>query len=108
MEIYPLYTHFSKDLKIEISTYLDENQNLIVQGYDRGEEVKKFFDDYDYEYSLSIPSDSLDLFKKSLGRGMNDSKLFKTLQKRFSGFDSFSRIKQHLDSKKIPYTTQNF
>ncbi|MCB1141334.1 MAG: hypothetical protein H7A24_14410 [Leptospiraceae bacterium] len=108
MEKISLYKHSSEDLNIEISTFLDENENLIVQGYDRGEEVKKFLDDYDNEYSLSVPSDSLNLFKKSLGRGLNNSKFLRVLQKRFSGFDSFSRIKQYLDNRKIPYTSQSF
>jgi hypothetical protein len=104
MEKYSLFKHDSQQLTIEVTTYLDDNENLVVQGIDKGEEVKTYFDNELHEYSLSVPSSAFQNLKSSLGKKLNNSRFFTILKKRFSGYDSFNRIKQYLENNKIPYT----
>lgn len=45
------------DLHIELIARIDDNGDLVLEGYDRGKFVQEHFGDSDYEYWLKVPRD---------------------------------------------------
>lgn len=92
-----LYHHETTDIKIDIEARF-EGDTLVIDGYDIGERVKDYWGDSDYEYSITIPPNSVNelysLLKIEPGDKQN---LLKELAKRYNTNTCFSDIRKLLD-----------
>jgi hypothetical protein len=52
-----LMKSISEKISIELIAKIDEEGNLVLEGYDNGPLVKEFWGDLDYEYWVTVPSD---------------------------------------------------
>lgn len=76
-----------KGLRVELIARIDEQGNLVLEGWDRGDFVKAALDDSDYEYWLKVP------------RAYKDTVLLWLIQERFANDSEF---RAWLNAKAIP------
>jgi hypothetical protein len=95
--------HFEDtEIRIDIQAYF-ENGNLIIDGYDIGKKVKNYWGDNDYEYVLTIPSESIALLYTALNIAKPEKEaLLNTLAVRFNTNTCYSDIRNFLEENKIP------
>jgi hypothetical protein len=67
---------------------IDNDGNLVLEGYDIGDSVEEFWGDSDYEYWLTVSQE------------YKDTVLLLLIQERF---ESSSEFKMWLESKEIPH-----
>jgi len=79
----------SQDFKGELSININDNGDLSWERWDRGEIIKKLYDDYDEEYFLTVKRQDKDML------------LLQLIKDRFSETAVF---KAYLDERKIPYS----
>ncbi|MEM7102308.1 MAG: hypothetical protein AAF502_04180 [Bacteroidota bacterium] len=104
-----LYQYQSEGLKVEVAATINDDGDLIIEGYDIGDIVKELKGDLDYEYYLIVRKRD----KKELLRSLNltfkkwtqkeDKQLVQALDQKFAGRHAFSAIKQHLEKNDIPF-----
>jgi hypothetical protein len=82
-----------EDLNVELVARIDEQGNLVLEGWDRGEFVKQRMDDWDYEYWLKI------------SREWKDTILLHLIRERF---ENDSRFMEWLKEKNIPYEFSSY
>ncbi len=80
-------------LSIELVAHINEQGDLILEGWDRGEWVKEKLDDWDYEYWLKIP------------REWKDTILLYLIQERFQNDSNF---REWLQEKNIPHEFSSY
>ncbi len=83
----------SAALSVELVARIDEQGDLVLEGWDRGAWVKEQFDDYDHEYWLKIP------------QAWKDTILLYLLQERF---ENVSTLKEWLQNKQIPFEFSSY
>ena len=79
----------SQDFKGELSININDNGDRSWERWDRGEIIKKLYDDYDEEYFLTVKRQDKDML------------LLQLIKDRFSETAVF---KAYLDERKIPYS----
>lgn len=77
----------------ELAVTVDESGSIVLEGVDAGEEVKKFFGDWDYEYWLKIAPEYRDSISLYL------------IKERFSSVED---MRKWLKEKDIPFTFTSF
>jgi hypothetical protein len=103
MDKITLYTLTTADIKISIEARFESN-NLIIDGYDIGRTVEKYWGDSDYEYTTTISAEGLEKLYKLLGiQTDNKMALLEVLASRFNSNTCYSEIQKMLDDYKIPY-----
>jgi len=80
--------YYGKNEHQVLEIFIDENGNLVFEGYDIGDFVKEYWGDSDYEYWLSIKAEHvltvlLSLIKECFDKGLfkNDSEFRSWLEK---------------------------
>lgn len=96
-----LYDFQSERIKTNVFAEFEENGDLRIDGCDAGELVKKLWDDYDYEYIITVENAHVSYVCNVLGTKRDD--LLNSLYDRFAGERAFSRIKKLLEEKGIPF-----
>lgn len=81
------------ELRIELVARINEQGDLVLEGWDRGEWVKQNLDDWDYEYWLKIP------------REWKDTILLCLIQERFA---DDSKFREWLQGKNIPHEFSSY
>ncbi len=100
-----LYSFENSDIKIDIQAYFDENNQLIIDGYDIGNRVKAIFGDSDYEYLYTVKSEEvLKLYELFNLKHDDQSNLLKKIQSNFSGNKAYSEFGKFMDDNNIKYT----
>jgi len=75
------------DISVQLVARIDDEDHLVLEGYDIGKSVKEFWGDSDYEYWLRVASD------------YKDTVLLWLIKERFT---TSSEFRQWLDDKGIP------
>jgi hypothetical protein len=99
-----LYRFQSEEIKVEIEARFELRQ-LIVEGYDIGTRVKEYWGDSDYEYSITLPEESVTQLYHLFGIWPGDrQQLLRELKKRFHTNTCFSDLRNFLDQHGIRHT----
>lgn len=77
----------NEDISVHVVAKIDDEENLVLEGYDIGKYVKEHWGDSDYEYWLRV------------AKGDKDTVLLWLIKERFT---ISSEFKQWLDGKGIP------
>jgi len=98
--------HFEReDIKVDVVARFEEDE-LIIDGYDIGKTVEEVWGDSDYEYVMTIPTDSLPPLYRLLGVEVGKPKtLLKAIAERFHGNDCFSALGDFLEKNNIDHKT---
>jgi len=104
-----LYEESRPEIKIQITASINEKSDLLIQGVDSGELVKKLKGDFDYEYFLTIRQVDKNLLINQLKRKNmsvhNDQDLLRWLKDSFSHNESISSLISFLEKEKIKFET---
>jgi len=99
-----LFSLNREDIKVTIEAYFDADGNLVVDGYDIGKTVEKYWGDSDYEYTTTLSPDEVKklyaLFQLPDGA---HGELLLALQSRFNTNKCYSEIQNFLDKHNIKY-----
>jgi len=99
-----LYHLKNDEIKIDIVARF-EGTDLIIDGYDIGPRVKEALGDSDYEYMMTIPTESVARLYGLLDAKTGNRKgLLKAMAARFGGNKCFSEIGDFLDENNIEYS----
>lgn len=82
-----------KDLQGSIDISIQENGDLNMGLYDRGETVEKIFGDDEYEYDLTVKKENAEMV------------LLHLMKEKFS---STTEFKKWLQKNKIPFTEESW
>lgn len=104
-----LYEESRPEIKIQITASINEKSDLLIQGVDSGELVKKLKGDFDYEYFLTIRQVDKNLLINQLKRKNmsvhNDQDLLRWLKDSFSHNEAISSLISFLEKEKIKFET---
>ena len=96
-----LYKFESEEIRVTIDARFEGNV-LMIDGYDIGKTVEAYWGDSDYEYSLTIPPESVEALYKLLDISSGEQEtLLNELARRYCTNSCFSDIRQLLDDNKI-------
>jgi hypothetical protein len=90
---------------------LNDNNDIILSGYDSGPIVKKFYDDFDYEYSLTLNKKNQEIFNDKIIKGNVfeiEKNIINYIKKEYSHENGFFQFKEMLDSNNIEYKFLSF
>jgi hypothetical protein len=99
-----LYELNTPKLKVSVKAIIQDDGNLVIDGFDIGETVEELMGDIDYEYILTVHS----VHKPELLKLLNatdDAELLHQIQTQFNGNYVFSEFRLFLDQHQIPYET---
>lgn len=91
-----LYRLQLDELQVSVEARFDGDR-LIIDGCDQGERVRQLQGDWDYEYSLTLPKESVDALGELLGAREPEA-LLAALAARFHGPACFSQIRSFLET----------
>ena len=91
-----LYQLQLDELRVSVEARFDGDR-LIIEGCDQGGRVRQLQGDWDYEYSLTLPKESVDALGALLGAREPEA-LLAALAARFHGPTCFSELKSFLES----------
>jgi hypothetical protein len=96
-----LYHSENADIKVDIEARFD-GDTLIIDGYDIGKRVEEYWGDSDYEYTLTIPPESVQQLYNLMNVWHGDKQsLLQELAKRYQTNTCFSEIRKLLDDNAI-------
>jgi hypothetical protein len=100
-----LFSLVRPDINVLIELYFDEQDQLILDGYDIGKTVEEVWGDSDYEYTITIFPEEVEklypLFDVLPG---NRKKLLRELKKRFRDNSAFTLLGEFMDAHDIAYS----
>jgi hypothetical protein len=98
-----LFALTTPDIKISIEARFD-GELLIIDGYDIGKTVEAYWGDSDYEYTTTIPADSVAKLYVLFNIQKDDKiGLLNAFASRYNSNTCYSEIQRLLDDNKIPY-----
>jgi len=101
MDSVKLYHYQSEDNKITIDAYF-EGDFLVIDGFDIGKTVEKYWGDSDYEYMVKIPKEGIDFLYTHLNVTSGDrQKLLQELAKTYNTNSCYSDIRQLMTDNNI-------
>ncbi|MBX2963266.1 MAG: hypothetical protein KF687_12190 [Cyclobacteriaceae bacterium] len=96
-----LYSYSDLEIKISIDAYFD-GEALIIDGYDRGNKVKEYWGDFDYEYMVRIPAKGVDFLCDHLHIPKGDKQgLLNALTHRYNSNTCYSDIRKLMNDNGI-------
>ncbi len=101
METVVLFDHKTDQIHTNVVAGFEPDGSLRIDGCDSGKLVKKIWDDYDYEYIITVTPANLPDFVNALGA--THENLLEILVKKFAGERAFSAIKTFLETRGISY-----
>ena len=100
-----LFQEENDDIKISIQIYFNEENKLILDGYDCGKLVKKLRGDYDYEYLCTVEEKDVpklyELFQVPLNK---KEPLLLEIQKQFNDNYAFSKFVDFLKENEVAFS----
>ena len=101
-----LYSIQSDNIKVSIEAYFDADGNLIVDGYDIGKTVQKYWGDSDYEYNTTVPKDEVSKLYVLLSVPNGDvDQLLSALKSRFNSNRCYSQLRDFLSQNAIRHNS---
>jgi hypothetical protein len=104
-----LYEESRPEIKIQITASINEKSDLLIQGVDSGELVKKLKGDFDYEYFLTVrKADKILLINQLQCKNINvhnDQDLLRWLKDNYSHNEAISSLISFLEKEKIKFET---
>lgn len=97
-----LYQEKVARLKSIVTATIDEDETMLVEGYDIGQLAEKYWGDSDYEYSMKLRPPSVEKLKAVFELSGDDA-LLAEIQRRFGGALAFSTFKSFLDQNDVEY-----
>jgi hypothetical protein len=97
-----LYHEERDDIRIDIVAYF-ENDVLVIDGYDIGKTVEKYWGDSDYEYVMRISPAGVDQLYAHFSIPPDKDQLLTILASRYSGNRCFSELESLVDKLKLPH-----
>lgn len=101
MEKVTLFDFKSERINTNVVAFIEDDGTLRVDGCDSGKLVKVMWDDYDYEYIITVKPADLPKLLETLGASQSD--LLIAISGMFNGEKAFSRFKKYLESHQIPF-----
>jgi len=104
MEKITLYKFESADIKISIEIYFNDEDKLILDGYDIGKRVRELMGDTDYEYQYTVEPEEAKKIANILGVDRQDKMaLLKEIKSRFSGNNAYSKFGAFMEKNDIKF-----
>lgn len=99
-----LFSFKSDSVKVSIEAYFNEDDSLIIEGYDIGKSVEEIWGDSDYEYITTVKADAVNKLYTllHLPSGSKDA-LLSYLQSRFNTNSCYSEIRTWFDENAVAY-----
>jgi hypothetical protein len=97
-----LYHEEREDIRIDIVAYF-ENDVLVIDGYDIGKTVEKYWGDSDYEYVMRISPAGVDQLYAHFSIPPDKDQLLTVLAARYSGNRCFSELESLVEELKLPH-----
>jgi hypothetical protein len=97
-----LYQEKVARLKSIVTATINENGTMLVEGYDIGQLVEKYWDNSNYEYSMKLLPPSVEKLKM-IFQIVEDEVLLSSIQQQFGGALAFSTFKLFLDQNGVVY-----
>lgn len=105
MEEVTLYEFEASGIYILMKLYFNEQGQLIFEGLDCGETVKRAWGDFDYEYSYTIQPDQVARLYPLFGVDAPDRQaLLQAIRQRFSFNEAYSRFGEFLQQHSIQFS----
>ena len=99
-----LFSLQNDHIKVTIEAFFDKAGNLVVEGYDIGRTVEKYWGDSDYEYSVTVAPEEVDKLNIALGLPVTArTELLTYLQTHYNQNDCYSKIRDLLSLHKIKH-----
>ena len=96
-----LYQFSNDNISIEIQAYF-EGENLIIEGYDIGKNVKEYWGDSDYEYSTTVPENEVKKLYLLINIVEGDKEgLLKAIADKFNTNSCYSEFTDFLEKNNI-------
>lgn len=96
-----LFDSKSERINTNVIAFFEKDGSLRIDGCDSGPLVKKMWDDFDYEYIITVKSADLPKLESKLKTTPN--KLLEVIAKKFNGERAFSNFKSFVESHDIPF-----
>jgi hypothetical protein len=96
-----LYQFKNNNISIDIQAYFN-GEDLVVEGYDIGKNVKEYWGDSDYEYSTTIPEKEVGKLYRvmNIDEG-NKEGLLKAIANTFNANSCYSEFRDFLETNGI-------
>lgn len=105
MEEVTLYEFETPDIYILMKVYFNDKGQLIFEGLDCGETVKRAWGDFDYEYQYTIEPDQAERLSAVMGVDPRDRQaLLGAIQQRFSFNEAYSKFGEFLRQNNIQFS----
>jgi hypothetical protein len=99
-----LYKFKSDRIKVSMEIYFNEKDQLIFDGYDVGQTVKKLQGGYDYEYYYTIEMKEVQKIANLLKADPKDkSSILEVIKTNFSGNDAYSKFGDFMRARNIDF-----
>ncbi len=102
-----LFEETREDIKIQVYARITEIGDLMLDGVDSGDLVKKLQGDWDYEYYLTVDKSSKELLVEKLRKQdvqiIDDETLLHWIKSNYSGNSAFSSFQAFLTSEEIEF-----
>jgi hypothetical protein len=97
-----LFSLNNPTIKVTVEAYFDDHGILVVEGYDIGKTVEKYWGDSDYEYTTTVSGDDLQKLYSAIGvREGSRMELLLEIQKRFNTNSCYSEFNAFLAKHEI-------
>jgi hypothetical protein len=99
-----LFPLASDNIKITIEAYFDDEENLIIEGYDIGKTVAEAWGDSDYEYSTTIHRDDVGKLYKAFGLPPGSKEIILLhMKNHYNTNTCYSDMQDFLEQHNIPF-----
>lgn len=106
MEKVSLYKFKSDQITISMEIYFNDKEQLIFNGYDAGQIVRKLKGCYDYEYYYTIEMEEAKKIARLLEATSEEkTSILEAIKINFSGNDAYSKFGAFMKEKSIDFET---
>jgi hypothetical protein len=103
MDRITLFQYKTSEISVDIEAYF-KDQKLIIEGYDIGKSVEKWWGDSDYEYSTTISEEEVKKLYLLMEVQEDDKEgLLKAIAAEYNDNSCYSAFRQFLDENEIKY-----
>lgn len=94
------------DINVLIELYFDEQDQLILDGYDIGQTVKETWGDSDYQYTHTIQPEEVEKLYFIFGiYPGNRRHLLKKMKEKFGDTSAYTLFAEFMDAHGVKYTS---
>lgn len=109
MEEVTLFEFETSDIYILMKMYFNDQGQLIFEGLDCGETVKRAWGDFDYEYQYTIEPDQAARLYALFGVDSQDKHaLLEAIRQQFSFNEAYSKFGEFLQQNDIKFSASSW